>query len=61
MKPSERISAAIRGARNGMAIVAFITAGYPKREQFEEHLTRSATRPTWWRSACRSPTRWPTA
>src|SRR5689334_24476241 len=39
MKPSERISAAISGARNGMAIVAFLTAGFPKREQFVAHLT----------------------
>jgi tryptophan synthase alpha chain len=39
MKPSERISAAIQGARDGMAIVAFLTAGFPKREKFVEHLT----------------------
>lgn len=39
MKPSDKISAAITGAKNGMAIVAFLTAGYPKREQFEAHLT----------------------
>lgn len=39
MKPSEKISAAINGARGGMAIVAFLTAGFPKRERFEEHLT----------------------
>jgi tryptophan synthase alpha chain len=39
MKPSEKISAAINGARDGMAIVAFLTAGFPKREKFEEHLT----------------------
>src|SRR5689334_17081460 len=39
MKPSEKISAAIRDARDGMAIVAFLTAGFPKREQFVEHLT----------------------
>ena len=39
MKPSERISAAINGARDGMAIVAFLTAGFPKREKFVEHLT----------------------
>jgi tryptophan synthase alpha chain len=39
MKPSERISAAIQGARDGMAIVAFLTAGFPKRERFVEHLT----------------------
>jgi tryptophan synthase alpha chain len=39
MKPSEKISAAISGARDGMAIVAFLTAGFPKLEKFEEHLT----------------------
>jgi tryptophan synthase alpha chain len=39
MKPSEKISAAIIGARGGMAIVAFLTAGFPRREKFEEHLT----------------------
>jgi tryptophan synthase alpha chain len=39
MKPSEKISAAINGARGGMAIVAFLTAGFPRREKFEEHLT----------------------
>ena len=39
MKPSEKISAAIQGARDGMAIVAFLTAGFPKREKFVEHLT----------------------
>ena len=39
MKPSDKISAAINGAANGMAIVAFLTAGYPKRERFVEHLT----------------------
>ena len=39
MKPGDRISAAISSASNGMAIVAFLTAGYPKREQFVEHLT----------------------
>jgi tryptophan synthase alpha chain len=39
MKPSEKLSAAISGARDGMAIVAFLTAGFPKREKFEEHLT----------------------
>ena len=39
MKPSEKISAAIDSARDGMAIVAFLTAGFPKREKFEEHLT----------------------
>jgi tryptophan synthase alpha chain len=39
MKPREKISAAISSARGGMAIVAFLTAGFPKREKFEEHLT----------------------
>jgi tryptophan synthase alpha chain len=40
MTPSERISAAIRQASGGTAIVAFITAGYPQREKFREHLTQ---------------------
>jgi len=40
MTPAERISAAIRGAEGGTAIVAFITAGFPKRERFREHLTQ---------------------
>jgi tryptophan synthase alpha chain len=40
MTPAERISAAIRGAEGGTAIVAFVTAGFPKREKFREHLTQ---------------------
>ena len=40
MKPRDRISAAIRDARGGTAIVAFITAGFPRRELFREHLTQ---------------------
>jgi tryptophan synthase alpha chain len=40
MTPSERISTAIREAEGGTAIVAFITAGYPQREKFREHLTQ---------------------
>jgi tryptophan synthase alpha chain len=40
MKPSERISAAISQAPGKTAIVAFITAGYPSREKFREHLTQ---------------------
>ena len=40
MTPGERISAAIRDAAGGTAIVAFITAGYPKREEFRAQLTR---------------------
>ena len=40
MTPKDRISAAISHARGGNAIVAFITAGYPKREKFREHLTQ---------------------
>src|SRR5688572_4942863 len=38
MTPAERISAAILQARGGIAIVAFITAGFPSREKFREHL-----------------------
>ena len=40
MTPSEKISTAISNARGGTAIVAFITAGYPLREKFREHLTQ---------------------
>ncbi|HEU5134405.1 MAG TPA: tryptophan synthase subunit alpha [Steroidobacteraceae bacterium] len=40
MTPSERISAAIRDADGGTAIVAFVTAGYPLREKFREHLAQ---------------------
>src|SRR5215470_16990115 len=40
MTPSERISSAIRAARGGTAIVAFITAGFPSREKFREHLAQ---------------------
>jgi len=40
MTPSEKISAAITQAQGGTAIVAFITAGYPAREKFREHLTQ---------------------
>lgn len=40
MSPRDRISASIRSAaqRGGPALVAFLTAGYPKRERFREHL-----------------------
>ena len=40
MSPRERISAAIRAAlRAGEpALVAFLTAGFPQRERFREHL-----------------------
>ena len=40
MTPSERITAAIRQARAGTAIVAFVTAGFPSREKFREHLAQ---------------------
>jgi tryptophan synthase alpha chain len=40
MTPADKISTAIREARGGTAIVAFITAGYPQREKFREHLTQ---------------------
>jgi tryptophan synthase alpha chain len=40
MSPSDRISDAIRKARGGTAIVAFVTAGFPSREKFREHLTQ---------------------
>jgi tryptophan synthase alpha chain len=40
MTPSDKISAAIGSASGKTAIVAFITAGYPSREKFREHLTQ---------------------
>jgi tryptophan synthase alpha chain len=40
ISPRERISTAILQARAGTAIVAFITAGYPSREHFREHLAQ---------------------
>jgi tryptophan synthase alpha chain len=40
MTPSEKISAAIAAAPGETAIVAFITAGYPSRGKFREHLTQ---------------------
>ena len=44
MKPHERISAAIRGAAQGgaPALVAYLTAGFPQREQFAAHLAAVA-------------------
>src|SRR5471032_2508100 len=40
MTPRDRISAAIRAANAGgeVALVGFMTAGYPSRERFGEHL-----------------------
>ncbi len=40
MTPREKISAAIQQASGGTAIVGFITAGFPSREKFREHLTQ---------------------
>jgi tryptophan synthase alpha chain len=40
MTPSEKISAAISAAPARTAIVAFITAGYPSRAKFREHLAQ---------------------
>jgi tryptophan synthase alpha chain len=40
MTPSEKISAAIARAAGGIATVAFVTAGYPKREDFRALLTK---------------------
>ena len=40
MTPGEKISAAIRQAPGGTAIVAFVTAGFPSREHFREHLSQ---------------------
>jgi len=40
MKPSDRLSSAVRAAseRGQPAIVAFMTAGFPAKEKFREHL-----------------------
>jgi len=45
MTPREQITAAIRAAndRDEPALVAFLTAGYPSRERFREHLTAIAS------------------
>src|SRR5688500_7347217 len=40
MTPREKISAAIAAAPGKTAIVAFVTAGYPSREKFREHLAQ---------------------
>jgi len=43
--PRERIAAALRrraAASDGPALVAFLTAGFPRREQFREHLAAVA-------------------
>jgi tryptophan synthase alpha chain len=34
MSPRERISAALRGCRAGPALIAYLTAGFPRRERF---------------------------
>ena len=45
MKPSERLTDAVRAAskRGEPAIVAFMTAGFPRKEQFREHLLAVAS------------------
>ena len=45
MKPSERLADAVRAAstRGEPAIVAFMTAGFPQKEQFREHLLMVAS------------------
>ena len=45
MKPSERLAEAVRAASNrgAPAIVAFMTAGFPRKEQFREHLLAVAS------------------
>jgi tryptophan synthase alpha chain len=41
--PAERLSQALRDARGqGVALVAFLTAGYPSRADFRRHLTEVA-------------------
>jgi len=45
VKPSERLAEAVRAASNrgAPAIVAFMTAGFPRKEQFREHLLAVAS------------------
>ncbi len=45
MKPSERLADAVRAAskRGEPAIVTFMTAGFPRKEQFREHLLMVAS------------------
>jgi tryptophan synthase alpha chain len=44
VSPRERISAALRAAAGGEpALVAYLTAGYPRREQFRAHLRAIAS------------------
>jgi tryptophan synthase alpha chain len=40
VSPAERISNAIREARGGLGLVAYVTAGFPSREQFGGLLTQ---------------------
>ena len=42
MSHKDRISDAIRSARGGTAVVAFVTAGFPSRDKFREHLVQVA-------------------
>jgi tryptophan synthase alpha chain len=42
MTPRERISAAVKSARGGTAIVAFLTAGFPARDRFRADLAQIA-------------------
>jgi len=42
VSPADRISAAIREARGGLGLVAFVTGGFPNREGFRELLTQVA-------------------
>ena len=65
MQPREAIRAALTRSAGGSRdpkLVAFLTAGYPKRAEFLDVLRRVArARRTPWRSASRSAIRWPTA
>jgi tryptophan synthase alpha chain len=42
VSPADRISAAIRDARGGLGLVAFVTAGFPNRETFGDLLSQVA-------------------
>jgi len=42
VSPDDRISAAIRDARGGLGLVAFVTGGFPNRQAFRDLLTQVA-------------------
>ena len=58
----QRARSATAAAQGRPAVVGFMTAGFPRSRRVPRPPRgRSPRPPTWSRSACRSPTRWPTA